>query len=269
MTREREQYTMGYGPAATTIMAQRTAQNHAAFLLPHLKPGMNLLDCGCGPGTISAGFAEIVAPGEVTGTEIEESQVALGRQNAAARNITNVRFEVGSIYELPFPDGTFDALFMSAILGNLREPLQAVREAHRVLKTGGVIGVKEFDHGGDIVYPRIHGVEKFTELYLQLRSGNGHDPEGGRKIGSYLLAAGFSDLNLSACYESLSGPETVSGAAKINMGLLKEGWAEVFIDRGWATAESIAEMSEAWRQLGQTPGAMIATTWCEAVAWKL
>ena len=49
MSRDREQYTMGYGPAATAIMAQRTAQSHTGFFLPHLKRGMSLLDCGCGP----------------------------------------------------------------------------------------------------------------------------------------------------------------------------------------------------------------------------
>ena len=79
MAKEREQYTMGYGPAATAIMAQRTAESHAAFFLPHLEPGMSLLDCGCGPGTITLGFADLVAPGEVVGTEIEEAHVALAR----------------------------------------------------------------------------------------------------------------------------------------------------------------------------------------------
>lgn len=153
MSKDREQYTMGYGPAATGIMAMRTAQTHAAFFLPKLKPGMSVLDCGCGPGTITIGFAEVVAPGQVVGTEIEESQVALARENASQRNIANARFEVADIYALPFESASFDAVFVSAVLSNLREPVRGLREAHRVLKPGGVIGIKEFDHGGDIFYP--------------------------------------------------------------------------------------------------------------------
>ena len=259
---------MGYGPAATAIMGLRTAQGHAAFFLPHLKPGMNLLDCGCGPGTVTLGLAEVVAPGEAVGTEIEDTQVAFARQNAANRNVANARFEVGDIYDLPFQTATFDAVFISAILGNLREPLRGLREAFRVLKPGGVIGLKEFDHGGDIAHPFEHGLQKFGELYLRLRRANGHDPEGGRKIGAYLLEAGFRDAKISACYETMSDPKMLGGAAQLNIGLLKEGWGAEFINRGWANAETIAEMSEAWLEFSRTPGALLATTWCEAVAWK-
>src|SRR5262245_65213227 len=131
MTKERECYTMGYGQAATAIMGQRTAQNHAGFFLPHLKPGMKVLDCGCGPGTVTAGLGEIVAPGEVVGTEIESTQVALAQQNAAAHHVSNVSFKVGSLYDLPFESETFDAVFLSAILGNLQEPVRGLLEAYR------------------------------------------------------------------------------------------------------------------------------------------
>ena len=79
MTTEREQYTMGYGPAATMIMGLRTAQAHAAFFLPHLKPGMNLLDCGCGPGTITLSVSQVVSPGNVVELKLRNT----GRRGAA------------------------------------------------------------------------------------------------------------------------------------------------------------------------------------------
>lgn len=267
MTKNREQYTMGYGPAATAIMAMRTAQSHAAFFLQHLKPGMSLLDCGCGPGTITLGFAELVAPGQVVGTEIEASQVTLARENAARRTVSHTRFEVADIYELPFKDASFDAVFISAVLANLREPVRGLREAYRVLKPGGVIGVKEFDHGGDLLYPSEPALEKYAELYWRLRRENGHDPEGGRKLGTLLLDAGFSDLKLSACYESFAH-SALRGFAEVSVGLLSEGWGDAFRSRGWATGEAIKEMSDAWRRFAAFPGAIFAAAWCEAVARK-
>ncbi|HXD30936.1 MAG TPA: methyltransferase domain-containing protein [Pyrinomonadaceae bacterium] len=268
MSTKREQYTMGYGSSATAIMGQRTAESHAAFFLPHLKSGMKLLDCGCGPGTITLGLAKTVAPGEAIGTEIEETQVAIARKNAAAQNISNARFETGSIYDLPFADNSFDAAFISAILGNLQDVPKGMRELHRVLKPGGVIGVKEFDHGGDIAYPMDNGIRKYIELYLRMRRENGHDGEAGRKIGVHLSEAGFRDLKLSACYENINGPEVLGGAAQLNVGLLKDGWAQEFIGRGWATSQEIDEMSASWLNFAKTPGALLAVTWCEAVAFK-
>lgn len=258
MTNQREQYTMGYGPAATAIMAMRTAQSHAGFFLPYLKAGMRLLDCGCGPGTITAGFAELVAPAEVVGTEIEESHVAIARENAAKRNVRNLRFETADIYELPFADASFDAVFISAVLGNLCEPVRGVREAYRVLKPGGLIGVKEFDHGGDLLYPPDPALEKYGELYLRLRRENGHDPEIGRKIGALLIDAGFSDLNLSAAYEPFAGPQAAGGFAQVSARLLAEGWGEAFTSRGWATSDDIKEMATAWRKFANAPGAIFA-----------
>ena len=269
MTKDREQYTMGYGPAATAIMAERTAQSHAAFFLPHLKSEMSLLDCGCGPGTITLGFAELVAPGQVVGTEIEDTHVALALENAAKRNIPNAGFETADLYELPFDDASFDAVFISAVLGNLHEPIRGLREAYRVLKPGGVIGVKEFDHGGDLVYPPDPAIEKYGELYLRLRRENGHDPEGGRKLGALLLEAGFSDLRFAAVYESFADAKAVGGFAYVSAGLLAEGWGEAFTSRGWATAEDIREMRTAWQRFAAFPGAIFAAAWGEAVAWKI
>lgn len=269
MTKSREQYTMGYGRAATNIMAMRTAEGHAAFFLSRLKRGMNLLDCGCGPGTITLGFAQAVSPGWVIGTEIEATQVALARETAVQKNVSNVRFEVADIYQLPFEDASFDAVFISAVLGNLREPVRGLREAHRVLKPGGVIGVKEFDHGGDIIHPTNGWLEKYAELYLRLRRENGHDPESGRKIGTFLIDAGFGNLEMTAIYESFGTAVGAAVFAEASIGLLVDGWGDVFESRGWATKTEIEEMSEAWKTFAATPGAIFAATWCEAIATKV
>ena len=104
--------------------------------MPHLRPGMRLLDCGCGPGSITVGLAEAVAPGEVIGLDLQPSQIERARLLAAERAISNVRFEVGDVSRLPFPDASFDAAFAHTLLLHLRDRVGALREIRRVLEAG-------------------------------------------------------------------------------------------------------------------------------------
>lgn len=259
---------MGYGPASTAMMMNRTAQGHAAFLLPHLKPGMKILDCGCGPGSLTLSLAEVVAPGEVVGTDLEESQLDLGRKEAVRREITNARFERANIYELPFADDSFDAVFISAVLGNLRDPLRGLNEARRVLRSGGVIGVKEFDHGGDLFHPREPDLVEGIDLYHRLRRHNGHDPESGRKVLGLLQQAGFRDSTARATYDTFSGPHILQQVGRLFAILVNEAFAEPFQSFGWATSEDVQRMALAWQEFPRKPGAFYAQAWCEALAWK-
>jgi len=64
---------------------------------------MRLIDCGCGPGSITVDLAEILAQGEAIGIDLRESAVAEARMLARTRGIANVRFEVASVYQLPYP----------------------------------------------------------------------------------------------------------------------------------------------------------------------
>ena len=77
-------YTHGHHESVLRAHRARTALNSAAYLLPSLTPGLQLLDVGCGPGTITADLAGIVAPGRVTA--IEPVPEALDLARACARN---------------------------------------------------------------------------------------------------------------------------------------------------------------------------------------
>ncbi len=136
-----EKYFLGYSLTAVNFMAHRNADSHAAFLKPYLKPGMKLLDCGCGPGTITFGLADWVNPGLVTALDLEKSQLEVAAKNAAELGINNIEFIQGSVYEIPLPSNTFNAVFSHAVLGHLQEPVLALKEMLRVLKPGVVVGV--------------------------------------------------------------------------------------------------------------------------------
>lgn len=89
---------------------------------------MSVLDCGCGPGTIPLDFAELVAPGEVWGIDLDASYVLRAQELATARKLTNIHFRQGTVYELPFPDQSMDAVFASTLLEHLSQPLAALAE---------------------------------------------------------------------------------------------------------------------------------------------
>src|SRR5512142_1845750 len=117
-----EKYAWRDLPGKNAWFGLRQAESHAAFFTPYLSPGMRLLDCGCGPGSITCGLAGIVAPGGVVGIDLYAKALD------AAQSVSNVRFQAASVYELPFPDGSFDAVFSHAVLEHLAEPLKALAE---------------------------------------------------------------------------------------------------------------------------------------------
>src|SRR3954454_1400928 len=73
-------------------MVMRSAERQAAFFLPHVRPGMKILDCGCGPRSITTDFARLVAPGEVVGIDIDAGEVERATGRANELGIKNVHF---------------------------------------------------------------------------------------------------------------------------------------------------------------------------------
>jgi SAM-dependent methyltransferase len=148
-----ERYTFGDEAAILCVFQRRTLAECASFFVPHLHPGMAVLDCGCGPGSVTVDIAELVAPGSVVGIDTEAGQFDQARSLATERGATNVRFEQADAYALPFPDASFDAAFSHALVSHLGEPVRALAEQRRVLKPGGVVGVVENDAGAFVCSP--------------------------------------------------------------------------------------------------------------------
>ncbi len=94
-----------------------------------------VLDAGCGAGHTALTFAPHVA--HVTGVDLSEAMLAQCRQNAAARNLTNVDFRRGDVEALPFEDASFDLVVSRYSAHHWPQPQQALREIRRVLRPGG------------------------------------------------------------------------------------------------------------------------------------
>lgn len=260
----REDYGPGYGATVVDSFARRTAGVEAAFFIPHLTAGMRLLDCGSGPGTITAGLARVVDPGEVIGIDVDAGQVERATAHAAELGVTNVSFRVASVYELPFDSASFDAVFAHAVLQHLREPLAALEEMRRVVRPGGVIGVRDDDAGTLAVGPPSEEMSEVTELLELVTRAGGGDPHLGRRHRQLLGQAGFTDVVASATVQAHGDSAGTAAQGDVAAALL-EHMAPTISTSGWASVDRVRQLAEACRRWGTGPDSFDVITWCEAV----
>jgi ubiquinone/menaquinone biosynthesis C-methylase UbiE len=125
-------------------LEQARREPAAAFAALELRPGLRVLDIGCGTGDHLRIMAALVAPGRAVGIDLSETLIARAQARVAAEE-TNVSFEVGTAYDLPFPDASLDRVVATQILLHLAEPWQAVTEFRRVLAPAGRLSIAEWD----------------------------------------------------------------------------------------------------------------------------
>jgi SAM-dependent methyltransferase len=265
--RQQNNYLPGYGSEMHAIMARRSASREAGFLLPYLQPGMRVLDCGSGPGTITLGLAEAVAPGEVVGIDLSPIQVERGRALAVERGIDNARFEVGDIRHLPFADGTFDVAWASAVLMHLRDPVAALREMRRVVRPGGLLAVR--DHGYRLAEPRTPAVERYFALQSQIESATVGRP--GQCLGlqhrRLLLDAGCTRTEGFADVVIYGDPQRLREHATFVRSLLDGGeYRAGAIKLGWdeAALNQLANDMVAWYA---RPDTVMVVVWSAGLGW--
>jgi 2-polyprenyl-3-methyl-5-hydroxy-6-metoxy-1,4-benzoquinol methylase len=118
-----------------------------ALRLAGLRPGMRVLDVGCGPGDVSFVAARLVGPqGSVIGIDAADI-VELARARAAEHGFTSVRFEQTTVGDLKL-DEPVDAVIGRLILMHLPDPVATLRQLAGLIRPGGVIAFSEFDMTG-------------------------------------------------------------------------------------------------------------------------
>lgn len=245
-------YTHGHHESVLRSHTWRTAANSAAYLLGSLKPHMKILDIGCGPGTITADLAALVPEGHVTGVDHAPGIVEQARATAAERGLTNVDFAVADIHALDFPDDTFCVVHAHQVLQHVGDPVQALRELKRVTRPNGFIAVRDSDYSAMTWYPASRGMDDWADLYQRVARANGGEPDAGRRLKSWALAAGITDITATAgTWTFATAEERAWWSGLWADRTLASAYAERVIEGGHATPEQLRAVSDAWRAWGK------------------
>ena len=244
-----DRYTHGHHDAVLRSHRFRTAENSAEYLLPHLVPGLRVLDVGCGPGTLTADLAERVTPGELVAIDREDGVLAEASRVCAERGVANVTIEVGDVYQLSYENDAFDVVHAHQVLQHLSDPVAALREMRRVAKPNGLVAVRDADYAAMTWYPADPRLDHWSAVYHAVAKANGAEPDAARCLLAWANQAGFSEVTSTASVWCFADPET------------RHWWGDLWAERmissavahqaqadGIATEDELAAIAEAFRQ---------------------
>ena len=216
-------YTHGHADAVLRSHRWRTADNSAGYLVPHLQPGMDLLDVGCGPGSLTADLARLVSPGRVIGIDSATSPLDEARRAAAEAGV-EVEIRVGDAYTIDLPDDSVDVVHAHQVLQHVADPVAVLREMARVCRPGGLVAARDADYAAMTWAPRSAAMDRWLEIYRATARANGAEPDAGRELLGWAHAAGLEDVTASAGTWCFATPED------------RRWWGGLWADRTTGTA---------------------------------
>ncbi len=240
-------YSHGHAEGVLRSHRWRTAANSAAYLLPHLVPGADLLDVGCGPGTITRDLARAVAPGRVVGIDAAPSVVAEARERAG--DVPGIAFDVGDLFALPYADDTFDVVHAHQVLQHVADPVLALVELRRVCRPGGLVAARDSDYPAFAYAPIDPEMVRAVAAYGELTRVNRTHWDAGRRLLGWSHAAGFDTVVPSASVWCFATPDERAWWGGL--------WADRFaaspmadqlLANGIAGREDLASFADGWRR---------------------
>ncbi len=260
-------YTHGHHESVLRSHTWRTAENSSGYLIPQLRPGLSVLDVGCGPGTITADLARLVAPGEVVGLDASADVVAQARAHADGLGLANVQFVVGDLFAPDFDSERFDVVHLHQVLQHVGDPEAALVGLRRVLRSDGVLAARDSDYGAFTWAPTDPLLDRWLALYLDVTGRNGHDARIGPRLPALARAAGFDRIEVSSSTWTYADPDS------------REWWGRLWADRvrfsrlaeqaleyGMSDADELESIADAFLRWSASADAVFVVTHVEVLA---
>jgi SAM-dependent methyltransferase len=237
-----EHHTPGrYALATGAAAAHRLRILHALYgpgtrrvlLASGIRPGLRVVDLGCGVGTVTALLADLVGPeGHVVGIDASGAQLAQARERMPLPG-TNVQFVEASATDTGLPPGSFDLVYCRFLLIHLPDPEGALREMRSLLKPDGILVCEDGDLTSSGSEPP-SAFSAFADLWGRLGPAKGVDYTLGRRLYQMVRDAGFPAPEIT-----FNQPVVVRGENKRFLELSVAEAGPAFIDAGLITAEDL------------------------------
>jgi SAM-dependent methyltransferase len=206
-----------YGPAT-----------EAMFGRIGLRPGMRVVDVGCGSGNTACWVAERIGPsGSVVAIDNSPGQIEQARKQAQARGLRNVEFHVADAYAPRLPEGSFDLAYCRLVLMHLTRPQDALLAMRDLVRTGGTLACEEMDLRTWVCDPPADAINRFFELNVALGERRGEHFKLGGSLHRLFRVAGFPRPEVGANF-----PLAMRGEQKRLLGMTFTEFAPELVREG-------------------------------------
>jgi SAM-dependent methyltransferase len=204
-----------------------------------LEEDMKCLDLGCGGGNVTILMASVVGPqGKVVGVDMDGEILALARQDAEAKRLSNIEFRQADVTNF-MDEEEYDVVYARFLLTHLSEPARCLQAMAKACKPGGAIVVEDIDFGGSFCYPYCAAYQRYMELYEQVVRHRGGDPNIGQKLPGMLLEAGAADIQINVVQ-----PAHLQGEGKLTASVTMARIAESVLAEGLAGEDEVEQVLE-------------------------
>lgn len=240
-------YVHGYS-ADEAVRLTRQANILAQFIHGDVSfaPGSQILEIGCGVGAQTVELAAQSSQSKVTALDRSIESLRIAEERVRLCKLENVELCVASVYELPFPDASFDGVFVCFVLEHLPRLDRALSEIKRVLRPGAKLHAFEGDHGSVLACPDDPAIDRLVAAVSEYQRLQGGDPYIGRRLCPILASAGFRSVSIQPCvaYSDATRP----------------AWIDSF------TQSTFIDMMKLQREAVLEQGLLSASEWRDGIA---